>query len=147
LIRKKFSQLPTLLPEKGSWVVYLLVSTKDPGTTYVGHTSNMRKRLNKHNSYNGGSYGTNIDHSNLAPFGLLAMVVGFEAKVHARSFEQIWKNQIDLRRRNTKGKISSMTLMHLANPLIIQNIHEQDGTLNLIECGYIKEIPETIIQL
>jgi predicted GIY-YIG superfamily endonuclease len=145
LIRKKFGQLPTLLPEKGSFVVYLLVSTKDPDSTYVGHTSNMRKRLNKHNSYNGGSYGTNIDHSNLAPFGLLAMVVGFEAKVQARSFEQIWKNQIDLRRRNTKGKISSMTLMHLANPLILQNVHEQDGTLHLIECGYIKEIPETII--
>jgi predicted GIY-YIG superfamily endonuclease len=112
-----------------------LVSTKDPDTTYVGYTSNVRKRLNKHNSYNGGSYGTNIDHSNLAPFGLLAMVVGFEDRVHARSFEQTWKHQIDLRRRNTKGKILSMTL----------NVQKQDRTLNLIECGYVKEIPETII--
>jgi predicted GIY-YIG superfamily endonuclease len=136
-IRKMFSQLPTLLPGKGNYVVYLLVSTKDPESTYVGYTGNIRKRLNKHNSYNGGSYGTGIDHSNLAPFGLLAMIVGFTEKSHARSFEQTWKNHIDFKRRSTKGKVSSMTLMNLANPLI-KDI-EKVQSLHLVQCGYVKE--------
>jgi hypothetical protein len=94
--------------------------------------------LNKHNSYNGGSYGTGIDHSNLAPFGLLAMIVGFTEKSHARSFEQIWKNHIDFKRRSTKGKVSSMTFMDLANRLI-KDIEKIQSLHFVVQCGYVKE--------
>ena len=137
LIRRTFTQIPTMLPTKGNHVVYLLVSIKDPHTTYVGHSSDIRKRLNIHNSYNGGSYGTGIDHRNLAPYGLLAMVVGFEDKRHAESFEQIWKNQIECRRQATQGRVSSMTLMFLPNSLLTQK--DRENGLRLAQCGNVEE--------
>jgi hypothetical protein len=40
----------------------------------------MRKCLNKHNSYSGGSTGTGGTHHALAPWGFLSMITGFHTR-------------------------------------------------------------------
>ena len=62
------------LPPGEVGFVYLLVSTKDAMSTYVGQTSDLRRRLREHNSGNG-SYLTNQPH--LRPWGVLCFATGF----------------------------------------------------------------------
>ena len=62
------------LPPGEIGFVYLLESTKDAMSTYVGQTSDLRRRLREHNSGNG-SYLTNQHH--LRPGGVLCFATGF----------------------------------------------------------------------
>lgn len=63
------------------YYVYFIKSTKTPGKKYVGYTTNLEERLEKHNT--GGSLYTR----NYRPWKLIAYVA-FDSKEKALSFEK-----------------------------------------------------------
>jgi len=66
------------------YYVYLLKSLKDFSKTYIGYTSNLKKRLEVHNS--GGS-----SHSKrYAPWKLI-VYLAFDSEQKARNFEKYIK--------------------------------------------------------
>jgi len=65
--------------------VYLLKSVKDKNKTYVGYTTDLQKRLSKHNE--GGSVHTRNDK----PWELVACI-GVDSKQKALSFEKYLKS-------------------------------------------------------
>ncbi len=65
--------------------VYLLKSLKDPNKTYVGFTTNVRERLQKHNE--GGSVYT----SDYKPWKLISSI-GFDEEAKALEFEKYIKS-------------------------------------------------------
>ncbi len=65
--------------------VYLIKSISFPDQKYIGHTDNLRERLETHNS--GGS----IHTEKYRPWRLI-MVFGFEDKLKATSFEKYLKS-------------------------------------------------------
>ena len=74
------------LPPGEVGFVYLLVSTKDVTSTYVGQTSDLRRRLREHNS-GSGSYLTNQIH--LRPWGVLCFATGFSDLTDKNRAERI----------------------------------------------------------
>ena len=74
------------LPPGEVGFVYLLVSTKDATSTYVGQTSDLRRRLREHNS-GSGSYLTNQIH--LRPWGVLCFATGFSDLTDINRSERI----------------------------------------------------------
>ena len=74
------------LPPGEVGFVYLLVSTKDATSTYVGQTSDLRRRLREHNS-GSGSYLTNQIH--LRPWGVLCFATGFSDLTDKNRSERI----------------------------------------------------------
>ena len=65
--------------------VYLLVSVNFPDQKYIGHTENLKQRLETHNS--GGS----IHTRNCRPWRIVAFF-GFEDKLKATLFEKYLKS-------------------------------------------------------
>ena len=66
------------------YYVYLLKSLKDPTKSYVGYTTDLKKRLEAHNS--GGSIHTNADR----PWKLI-VYIAFDTKEKALAFEKYIK--------------------------------------------------------
>ena len=67
------------------YYVYLIKSISNPDKTYIGHTVNLRQRLETHNS--GGSVHTMPDR----PWELI-MFMGFRDKLKATAFEKYLKS-------------------------------------------------------
>jgi putative endonuclease len=67
------------------YYVYLIRSLSQPDYTYIGHTSNLKQRLETHNS--GGSIYTQQDK----PWELV-MFLGFKDKLKATAFEKYLKS-------------------------------------------------------
>ena len=67
------------------YYVYLIKSTSDPKQIYIGHTVNLKQRLETHNS--GGS----IHTMNFRPWELI-MFLGFKDKLKATAFEKYLKS-------------------------------------------------------
>lgn len=65
--------------------VYLIRSIKFPEQKYIGHTDNLKERLETHNS--GGSVFTKLHR----PWKLV-MFLGFEDKLQATAFEKYLKS-------------------------------------------------------
>lgn len=65
--------------------VYLLKSLKDPNKTYVGFTTNVKERLQKHNE--GGSVYT----CDFKPWKLISFI-GFDEESKALEFEKYIKS-------------------------------------------------------
>jgi predicted GIY-YIG superfamily endonuclease len=68
--------------------VYLLVSTKQIGLTYIGSTSDMARRLDKHNTGQGGA-GTCSPL--LRPWAIMMYISGLPSKQERLRFEAVWK--------------------------------------------------------
>ncbi len=66
------------------YYVYLLKSLKDPSKTYIGYTTDVQKRLSKHNE--GGSIHTRNDR----PWKLVACI-SLDSKKKALTFEKYLK--------------------------------------------------------
>ncbi len=66
------------------YYVYLLRSINNPSKTYVGYTTNLKQRLETHNS--GGSIHTKHDR----PWKLVVFL-GFDTEAKAKSFERYIK--------------------------------------------------------
>lgn len=64
--------------------VYILKSIKSPNQTYIGFTSNIKQRLNEHNS------GKSIYTSKHKPWELISFI-GFKDRNKAKKFEQYLK--------------------------------------------------------
>ena len=74
LSRHPFRYKDIPLPLDTSGVVYMLVSSVDGGSMYIGCTQNMQRRLNQHNSGFGARESAPIEKR---PWGLYAYVTGF----------------------------------------------------------------------
>jgi len=68
------------------YYIYLINSVRSPETIYVGYTTNLKQRLETHNS--GGS----IHTAQHRPWKLI-MYLGFEDQSRAKEFEKYLKSQ------------------------------------------------------
>ena len=127
----------TVLPTYGEHVAYMIASVHQVNSTYVGHTKCIRKRLNAHNSYGGGSRGTGGHHRALAPWGLFAMVVGFDDKHDAASFEGHWKLSIATQQSRSGGRLSVTQKAAIAQQIINSHHFSQMQNLRLVLCAKI----------
>ena len=64
---------------------YILESIDDPGTRYIGHTSNLRRRIAHHNA---GETNSTVKNR---PWKL-KLYIAFETRAQARHFEQYLKS-------------------------------------------------------
>ncbi len=115
--------------------VYLIVSTKHPEFSYIGETTSLTERLQKHNSGQGPDA---TCHFGLLPFAMFAYVVGFQNKGERLYFESLWK--VTARRRRA---IASKTdgLVLIGRDLVDEynKQHPDDTPLRIVRCGTITE--------
>jgi len=67
------------------YYTYVLESTKHPGSRYIGHTSDLRRRLDQHNA------GENRSTARYRPWRI-KLYVAFESRALARRFERYLKS-------------------------------------------------------
>ena len=96
--------------------VYLLVSTKCYGYMYIGETSNLRKRLDDHNSGRGSNFTNN---QRLRPWALFGYVHGFTSEDNRRMFENDWKRRA-LLLRNRTNTFSPMGMLSIAQDKVAE---------------------------
>lgn len=92
------------IPSTNSGFVYLLVSTRDPSSTYVGTTANLKVRLDSHNSGRG-SYGT--DKAHLMPWFIASYLCNM---IHMtpdqrKHVEWLWHSKNLESQRNGRGNL------------------------------------------
>ena len=111
------------IPGEGNHVVYMLISLKDGQSTYIGHTANLRYRINQHNSSLGGSRGTGGDHRLLAPWGLFSYVAGFPDRQCSASFEGQWKLKVGNAQNAVQGSLDPQQKAMLAPTGGFEDLH------------------------
>ena len=92
------------IPGTNSGFVYLLVSTREPSSTYVGTTANLKVRLDSHNSGRG-SYGTDKPH--LMPWFIASFMCNM---IHMtadqrKHLEWLWHTRNLDSQRNGRGNL------------------------------------------
>jgi hypothetical protein len=122
------------LPFANEHCCYFLVSLADTSATYIGRSSNLRKRLNAHNSERGGSSFTDRQH--LKPWGLLGYVVGFDSGHQMNRFESSWQLLVDSKQHRAHGSLSATAKMDLAGRLM--SLAEWNGRLQIVICGSVE---------
>ena len=114
------------LPQGGTGVSYLLVSTKDYATTYIGQTMEyVGDRVKRHNAGHGADQTADAQHR---PWGLLACVVGFDRDTRLLvRFERDWK----IRRRtavvHNHGSITPVQVANLAVVVMQYDAYRDKG--------------------
>ena len=103
--------------------MYMLISVKDGQSTYIGHTANLRYRINQHNSSLGGSRGTGGDHRLLAPWGLFCYVAGFPDRQCSASFEGQWKLKVGNAQNAVQGSLDPQQKAMLAPTGGFEDLH------------------------
>jgi predicted GIY-YIG superfamily endonuclease len=126
-----FRQKDVELPLSGEYCCYLIVSLRDHKCTYVGQTRNLRRRLNQHNSQQGGSSSTARSH--LKPWGLFAYVVGFADGRSCLDFETHWQAGIENEQARTHGSLTGSGKIAIAERVIRDE--EAEMILKVIICG------------
>jgi predicted GIY-YIG superfamily endonuclease len=123
-----------IVPRDENGYVYCLMSQATYMDTYIGTTSNLIKRINKHNSAAGGAKFTRLN--SLKPWVCIGFVVGFPDKSVTRlQFERQWQ-RLKVYRGNqrlnpiqviTLGKelVEAWNLPHEYNLLFIQCIEHR----------------------
>jgi len=104
------------LPRDVTGFCYLLVSTQNWSTTYIGETSDLHERLKRHNS-GLGSKQTSPLH--LRPWALVAYVAGFmNSREERKKFEKAWRNTAAARINHGGSQRSVDTIVLTAADLI-----------------------------
>ena len=92
ITRHPYRAIDVELPTDSTGYVYLLLSLSDDSVTYIGQTSNLRRRLDQHNSgiRKGGAAET--DQIHLRPWAVYGFVCGFRREKQVRlQFEWQWQ--------------------------------------------------------
>jgi len=94
-----YRMMDVVLPTGNEGAVYMLVSTRETDFTYIGETSNLKQRLDRHND---GSVKT-TSAPYLRPWGYLGFVCGFppDDSNSRKAFEAAWKHSIAHRLANS----------------------------------------------
>ena len=114
------------LPPGGMGVAYLLVSTVDLVTTYIGQTLDyVGERLRKHN----GGYGARQTWDlRYRPWGLLACVVGFDGSQELLlAFERDWKTARHSAVQRNHGSITPNQVANLALKVMDYALYRDKG--------------------
>lgn len=125
------------IPSTNSGFVYLLVSTREPSSTYVGTTANLKVRLDSHNSGRG-SYGTDKPH--LMPWFIASYMCNM---IHMttdqrKSLEWVWQRMNLDSQRNGRGNLEQY--IENGRFLCVQEntdgygAHRLDERLNYVIC-------------
>ena len=133
-----FRPIDVQLPQDNSGFVYILVSTKEPATTYIGQAKNLAARLNTHNRGAGPSATTD---PRLRPWAILAYVCGFEGcpEPGRRYFESLWQAARE-HRYNAGHSIDPDDIASLASNLVSTQVYKacftlQGKSLVFVRCG------------
>ena len=96
------------MPLDRSGVVYMLVSSVDGGSMYIGCTQNMPRHLNQHNSGISSKESVPIERR---PWGLYAYVTGFgrDRTLMAR-VERHWQSAVQ-----SMGPLNPREAVHILN--------------------------------
>ena len=124
------------LPCPGSECCYFLVSLKNREMTYIGRTSNLRRRINEHNSGHGSRH---TQSRELRPFALVGYVSGFGSdRIACHAFEKEWQQNISYWQREAFGSLSLNDKLVIGKRMIIKwNNSNQVVMLIYVECGNI----------
>ena len=110
-----FRSKDIILPTANTICCYILISTVDNKTDYIGWTNDLSARFNKHNSSSYASEATDRDH--LKPWMLFGYISGFSSKTAARQFESRWQRKIELLQVQLKGQSTPDDKLHIAESI------------------------------
>jgi hypothetical protein len=107
-------------PEAGSGVCYLLVSTSDYMSTYIGQTLIfIGERLCRHNSGIGAKQTASLQ---LRSWALLAIIVGFDGnRQDLREFEKLWEEKRS-RAASIRHDLHPMDVAYMAESIIAYSV-------------------------
>jgi predicted GIY-YIG superfamily endonuclease len=112
------------LPCAGVPCCYLLISDPHPHVTYIGYSSNLGERLNRHNTRCGGSSSTkDLRHK---PWHIYSYITGFNSQEQAKNFEKAWH-------RAARQGMDADDLIRKAKMIIDNNANW--GQLFIFKCG------------
>ena len=111
------------LPQCNTGYVYMLISMKDKGFSYIGKTLSLRSRIQQHNS-GFGSMSTEPLH--LRPYALFAYICGFNRRNDLLFYiELAWKEKRDQLIRNGVNDLKAWA--HCSSEIISQLDEENFG--------------------
>lgn len=124
------------LPSDNTGYVYILISTVNLVSTYIGSTANLVERLKDHNS---GYGGRQTAPSSLRPWAILAYVTGFDAdEASYKTFETLWLAAKNRYVTDPTLQPSVQGVVELANDILQEEEWEHD--LKLIHSGTLSGI-------
>jgi len=127
------------MPTNGLGFVYLLVSTKQLGCTYIGSTDSLVRRWREHNTGYGAEQTRTI---HLRPWAMLAFITGFDGtKSVYTAVENDWiARKQDLLKDPTI--VASVEAIHNIGKDVVVNFNEQnrEHMIRFVSCGTIERI-------
>lgn len=106
--------------------LYLLLSLRDRNTTYIGQTTNLKRRLLLHNE---GIHKNTADWT-YRPWVIVVFFTGFKNDMERRQLEQVWFRYRDQAKIN-QGCISVMEIINLGIQLCT-NYNECSGDRHIV---------------
>ena len=130
LVHHPFRAKDVEIPKTNAGYVYLLVSLRDKFSTYIGETSNLRRRLAQHNSGYGSSSTSDVQ---LRPWALMAFMTNFPLNEsrERRRYELSWKNA--LQQQQSRNSLMDPDDACDQGILVIQNLGE--SRIVFVRCG------------
>jgi hypothetical protein len=118
-----------IIPLSSTGYVYCIMSMRDRSHTYIGCTTNLKRRIQQHNTINGGSRSTR--DVTLKPWGCIGFVVGFDDNVTKERFESHWQ-----RTRNRQGQhiLGPLQVIMLGQSLVAHYMDKFQTDLVFIQC-------------
>lgn len=117
------------------WCVYLIISA-DMDNTYVGVTTNFRRRLRQHNGeLNGGAKASRAGR----PWQCVCLIDGFKDRSEACHFEWKWKHfSRNLSRKSNKSANINCQTGYFASPLVQHRQAALEKVKDSIDCHHLK---------
>lgn len=135
--RSIFSPQDVSIPTHSLGYVYLLVSTKNLNTTYIGSSENLLKRWKQHNS---GFAAKQTRAVRLRPWAVLAYVVGFDGdKNRFVELENRWIAEKQAMLNNPSINVTVQTIHNKGMDIVaMHNRENPDHQLEFFSCGTIE---------
>ena len=136
-----FRPRDTAIPPHRLGFVYMLVSTRELSTIYLGSTFDLKKRWERHNKGFGAKQTSPI---HLRPWAILAYIVGFDGnRAQFELVENLWIAAKERMRRDHSTRLSVQAILNKGKDIVADyNRHNPLCLLRFVSCGTIEKMAD-----
>ena len=128
------------LPTDQQGYVYLIVSTRDFSTTYIGSAFDLNDRWRRHNN---GIAAKQMTPIRLRPWAILAYIAGFDGNESKfRSVEREWIALKQDMQRNPNVQLTVQSIHNAGKDVVAMHNRRTGDLLRFVSCGTIERVQQ-----